>query len=119
MRQHLSEQLRGILTSTLRRFRDSSADKRFVVTCRSCRRNVPMGMTEFPFHSIPVECCLCGETQRYRPSEMILAMPHELILRQERLEARSRKRASERVVLSHMPQRTWQIGNRLMRIIFH
>jgi hypothetical protein len=33
-------------------------------------------LTEFPFHSIPVACCLCGKTMKYRPSELTLGVPH-------------------------------------------
>lgn len=86
-----------------------------MVTCRSCRRNVPIGVKEFPSHSIPVECCLCGETQRYRPSDMMLAIPDRLVLRQQRLEAKSRNGSARRVAMFRLPLPNWPIGGRLLR----
>ncbi len=85
------------------------------MTCRSCHRDVPIGVKEFPYHSILVECCLCGETQRYRPSDMVLAIPHRLVLRRERLEARSRNCAPRRVVMLRWSLLNWLIGGRLLR----
>jgi hypothetical protein len=53
--------------------------KQFVVECRKCRRDVPIGVKEFPFRSIVVACPLCGEQHRYLPSEMALSRPIHLV----------------------------------------
>ena len=50
--------------------------KQFVVTCKLCRREVPSGAKEFPFHSIVVTCSLCGKQLQYLPSEVILGRPY-------------------------------------------
>ena len=42
-------------------FQGPSGRKAFVVACKKCRRDVPTGVTEFPFQSIVVECPLCGD----------------------------------------------------------
>jgi RNase P subunit RPR2 len=56
--------------------------KQFVVVCKRCRLDVPAGVKEFPFRSIVVTCRLCGEQNRYRPSEMIMARPNPLVVKQ-------------------------------------
>ena len=56
--------------------------KQFVVECRQCRRDVPVGVKEFPFRSIVVTCPLCGEHHRYLPSEMALNRPNHLVAKQ-------------------------------------
>jgi hypothetical protein len=56
----------------------------FVVTCKRCRRDAPIGLKEFPFQSISVECCLCGEVRRYLPSEIFLGRPDHLVAHQHR-----------------------------------
>ena len=53
--------------------------KQFVVECKRCRRDVPVGVKEFPFISIVVDCPLCDLQERYLPSEMILGRPHLLV----------------------------------------
>lgn len=58
--------------------------KSFVVTCKKCRRDVPAGVTEFPFQSIVVDCPLCGEVRRYLPSETFLGRPDQLVIHQAR-----------------------------------
>jgi hypothetical protein len=56
-------------------FQGPANRKTFVVTCERCRRDVPTGLNEFPFQSITVQCCLCGELRRYLPSEIFLGSP--------------------------------------------
>jgi len=58
--------------------------KTFVVTCKRCRRDVPTGLKEFPFQSIPVEFPLCSEVRQYRPSEVFLGRPDQLVVHQKR-----------------------------------
>jgi predicted RNA-binding Zn-ribbon protein involved in translation (DUF1610 family) len=65
-------------------FPTPSGRKTFVVTCKRCRRDVPSGREEFPFHSIEVTCPLCGELRRYLPSEVFLGRPDRLVTRQRR-----------------------------------
>jgi len=48
-------------------FQGPSGRKTFVVACQKCRRDVPTGVTEFPFQSIVVECPLCGESPAICP----------------------------------------------------
>jgi hypothetical protein len=52
--------------------------KQFVVTCKKCRHDVPSALKEFPFKSVTIECCLCGEKRRYLPSEVFLGKPTTL-----------------------------------------
>ena len=56
----------------------------FVVTCKRCRRDIPAGVNEFPFQSVTVVCCLCGELRRYLPSELFLGKVDHLVLHQNR-----------------------------------
>jgi hypothetical protein len=58
--------------------------KTFVVTCKLCRRDVPSGRDEFPFHSIEVTCPPCGKQHRYLPSEVFMGRPDQLVTRQQR-----------------------------------
>jgi hypothetical protein len=60
----------------------------FVVTCKRCRRDVPSGLTKFPFQSIVVDCPLCGEKRRYIPSEVFLGKPDHLVAHQVKTWAR-------------------------------
>ena len=69
-------------------FPTPSGRKTFVVICKGCRRDVPSGVKEFPFQSITVACSLCGELRRYRPSEVFLGCPDQLVTRQQRSEGR-------------------------------
>ena len=55
-----------------------SKRKRFVVTCKLCRKDVPSGRKEFPFRSIAVTCSSCGEERQYLPSEVFLGRPYRL-----------------------------------------
>ena len=57
-------------------FQGSTNRRQFIVTCKLCRRDVPSGVKEFPFHSIVVTCSLCGEERQYLPSEVILGRPY-------------------------------------------
>ena len=65
-------------------FPTPSGRKTFVVTCKRCRRDVPSGISEFPFQSIAVECQLCSELRRYLPSEVFLGRPDQLVIQQQR-----------------------------------
>jgi len=58
--------------------------KLFIVACKRCRRDVPAGVSEFPFQSIVVTCPLCGELRRYLPSEVLLGRPNHLVAKQSR-----------------------------------
>ena len=78
-------QLRAVFVFLARKIHDPSTQKAFVVTCRNCRRDVPIGMKEFPFHSFTIECSLCGDKQRYRPSDVIFGRAHPLVQEQEKL----------------------------------
>jgi hypothetical protein len=55
--------------------------KMFVVSCKRCSRDVPAGVQAFPFASVVVSCPLCGEVRRYRPSEVFLGVPNQLVER--------------------------------------
>jgi hypothetical protein len=46
--------------------------KTFVVTCKRCARAVPADVKDFPRDNTVVQCQLCGELRRYRPSEVYL-----------------------------------------------
>jgi hypothetical protein len=65
-------------------FQGPANRKLFVVTCKRCRRDVPSGAREFPFQSIQVACCLCGEERRYLPSEVFLGRVDHLVVHQMR-----------------------------------
>jgi len=56
----------------------------YVVTCKRCRRDIPAGVSEFPFQSLVIQCPLCGEKRRYNPSEVFLGNPDHLIIHQAR-----------------------------------
>lgn len=60
-------------------FQGPTNRKQFVVACKRCRRDVPTGVSEFPFQSITVECRLCGEQRRYLPSEVFLGKTDRLV----------------------------------------
>jgi hypothetical protein len=72
---------------TFTMFQGPSARKTFVVACKKCRRDVPTGVSEFPFQSIVVECPLCGDQRRYLPSEIFLGRVDQLVSRQMRTRA--------------------------------
>jgi hypothetical protein len=65
-------------------FQGPANRKQFVVTCKRCRRDVPSAVREFPFQSIEVTCCLCGEGRRYLPSEIFLGRVDHLVVHQWR-----------------------------------
>jgi len=79
---------RLIFAYPLHMFPTPSTRKTFVVVCKKCRRDIPTGVTEFPFQSIIVECALCGEKRRYLPSEIFLGRVDQLVMRQKRAEGR-------------------------------
>jgi hypothetical protein len=56
--------------------------KQFVVECKRCSLDVPVGMKEFPFHSLMVTCPLCDEQHRYLPSEVFQGRPNDLVGKQ-------------------------------------
>jgi hypothetical protein len=56
--------------------------KQFVVECKRCSRDVPVGVKEFPFQSLMVTCPLCDEQHRYLPSEVFQGRPHDLVGKQ-------------------------------------
>ena len=60
----------------------------FVVCCKRCQREIPSGLEEFPFQSVTIQCPLCGELRRYRPSEVFLGKPHLLVAKQARTQVR-------------------------------
>jgi hypothetical protein len=76
--------IRFIFAYALTMFQGPSARKTFVVACKKCRRDVPTGVSEFPFQSIVVECPLCGEKRRYLPSEIFLGRVDQLVDHQRR-----------------------------------
>jgi hypothetical protein len=80
---YLTDRLHSIVTTAMGRFHKSSG-RGFIVACKQCGRDVPIGQPDFPFHSIPVSCPLCGAMGRYRPSEVTFGLPDELV----RIEAR-------------------------------
>lgn len=55
----------------------------FVVECKRCRRHIMAGVDAFPKDNIRVDCPLCGEKRRYRPSEVYLGWPSEILGRQQ------------------------------------
>ena len=66
-------------------FQGQTVRKILVVTCERCRRDVPTGLKDFPFQSVTVECCLCGEQRRYLPSEVFLGKPDHLVAHQTKM----------------------------------
>lgn len=67
------------LVRTANAWQQKRGAERFVVHCKECKRAVPIGSRDCPFHSIPVRCCLCGAIETYRPSQVVFALPHELV----------------------------------------
>lgn len=67
--------------------------KQFVVECKLCRRDIPAGVSAFPFQSITVKCPLCGELRQYMPSEVALGKLHYLVMKQRRAAGRNRRPA--------------------------
>jgi len=65
-------------------FQGPTFRKIFIIAYKRCRRQVPIGLNEFPFQSVAVECCLCGERRRYLPSEIFLGKPDHLVAQQNR-----------------------------------
>jgi len=63
----------------------------FVVTCKRCRRAIPAGVAAFPRDNLALECPLCGELRRYRPSEVYLGFPDTLIEVQQSTITRRRR----------------------------
>lgn len=80
----MPERLRRIAAHIVGLCENRSKEEQFVVNCIDCRRNVPIGLLEFPFHSISIECPLCGATHRYRPSEISYGIPDELVRQPQR-----------------------------------
>jgi hypothetical protein len=65
-------------------FQGPPARKSFLVGCKRCCRDVPVGVEEFPSQAIVVTCCLCGEQRRYLLSEIFLGRPNHLVAKLER-----------------------------------
>ena len=78
-------QLRAVFVFLARKIHDPSTQKAFVVTCRNCRWDALIDMKEFPFRSFTIECSLCGDKQRYRPSDVIFGRPHPWVQQQAQL----------------------------------
>ena len=55
----------------------------YVVTCKKCTRSIPSGAQEFPRGNLVVQCSLCGELRRYRPSEVYLGFPDSHLVQQQ------------------------------------
>ena len=55
----------------------------YVVTCKKCTRSIPAGAQEFPRGNLVVQCALCGELRRYRPSEVYLGFPDSHLVQQQ------------------------------------
>lgn len=89
----MAEYLRRIVHRVVDSLNPRTAESTFLVTCKSCGRNVPVGIEEFPFHSIAVACRLCGHLQSYRPSEIIFGVADELVrMREQRKPPRIRSK---------------------------
>jgi hypothetical protein len=84
---HSANMIRFSFAYTLTMFQGASLRKTFVVACKKCRRDVPTGVSEFPFQSIVIECPLCGEKRRYLPSEISLGRVDQLVNDQRRTRA--------------------------------
>ncbi len=80
----LALQFRLIFAYTFSMFQGPTNRKQFVVTCKRCLRDIPTGVSEFPFRLIAVECCLCGEKRTYPPSEVFLGKPDHISRTRER-----------------------------------
>jgi len=63
----------------------------YVVTCKKCTRSIPAGTQEFPRGNLVVDCPLCGELRRYRPSEVYLGFPDSHLIQQQVSITRRRK----------------------------
>ena len=63
----------------------------YVVTCKKCTRSIPAGAQEFPRGNLVVQCALCGELRRYRPSEVYLGFPDSHLVQQQVSITRRRK----------------------------
>jgi hypothetical protein len=63
----------------------------YVVTCKKCTRSIPAGAQEFPRGNLVVQCPLCGELRRYRPSEVYLGFPDSHLVQQQVSITRRRK----------------------------
>jgi hypothetical protein len=57
--------------------------KVWVVECKRCRRHIPAGVESFPPDNIRVDCPLCDERRRYRPSEVYLGWVDIALLKQQ------------------------------------
>jgi ribosomal protein S27E len=63
----------------------------YVITCKGCARSIPAGTQEFPRSNVVVQCTLCGELRRYRPSEVFLGFPDSHLAQQQVSMTRRRK----------------------------
>jgi hypothetical protein len=85
---HLVVVFRLFIAYNVHMFQGPSNRKIFVVICKKCRLGIPIGQAEFPFHSLIVDCCLCGEKRRYLPSEVFLGKPDQVVAHQIRTAVR-------------------------------
>jgi hypothetical protein len=58
--------------------------KLFVVEWKRCRRDVPAGVKALPVQSVVATCPLCVQLRQYRPSEVFLGLPNQLMAKQAR-----------------------------------
>lgn len=79
MSQDLTETLRRKINRIANLFRKDSKKEQFIVNCAGCHRDIPIGVSEFPFQSISMVCSLCGSSHRYRPSQIGFGVPAELV----------------------------------------
>lgn len=54
----------------------------FVVECKGCHRYIPAAVEAQPKDHTVVQCSLCGEKRRYRPSEVFLGWPSSALEKQ-------------------------------------
>jgi hypothetical protein len=63
---------------------DGRQPRIFVVECKRCARNIPANVDVFPKDNIRVDCPLCGEKRRYRPTEVYLGWADLMLGKQHR-----------------------------------
>ena len=62
---------------------DAVKPKLWVVACKKCRRHIPACVDSFPTGNIRVDCPLCDEKRRYRPTEVYLGWPDLALQKQQ------------------------------------
>jgi RNase P subunit RPR2 len=66
--------------------RGDARPKVFVIACKRCKRHILAGAETFPTDNIRVDCPLCGEKRRYRPTEVFLGEPSTLLGEQNKMD---------------------------------